>query len=162
MGLPGAGKTTVAQIIEGLTKAVLLSSDQERLNLWPEPSFSEAEHQKLYEYLNLKTAELLKSGKDVIYDANLNRKMHREEKYQLAEAVGAEPILIWVQTPRDTAKTRRIKELSHHKFVPKNETPEAMFERIADIFESPEETEPLILIDGTNITPLSVAQKLNQ
>lgn len=157
MGLPGAGKTTLAQLLAEITGAAILSSDTERLNLWREPTFSEAEHKKLYEYLNNETIRLLQAGKSVIYDANLNRKIHRIDKYELAKKYNVAAVLIWVQTPLETAKLRRITDVAHHKFVPRTETPAAMFERIASILEPPQD-EPYIAIDGTKLSTKHVKE----
>lgn len=161
MGLPGAGKTTAAKEIEKLTGAVRLSSDEARLMLWPEPNFSEEEHQALYEFLDEQTKNLLSSGKSVIYDANLNRKTHRNEKYQLAKETGVDVVLCWVKTPRELAKNRRIEESEHHHLVtPKDSDPAKMFERIADVIEEPEQTEPVVELDGTKISDDYVKRKL--
>jgi len=162
MGLPGAGKTTAAKVIEELTGAIRLTSDEARLMLWPEPNFSEEEHHALYEYLDDQTNNLLKSGKSVVYDANLNRKVHREEKYQLAKETGAEVVLCWVKTPRELAKNRRIEDASHHHLVtPQDEDPGKMFERVADIIETPDENEPVVEIDGTKVSAEYVRQQLH-
>jgi len=160
MGLPGSGKTTVAKYIAELTGATRLSSDEERLKLWDHPSFTQQEHDKLYEFLNSRTRELLEADTSVIYDANLNRSVHREEKYKLAKKLNAETILIWVRTPRELAKSRRIEEVENHQYVPKNETPATMFERIAEILESPSGAEKYIELDGTKITSEYISKKL--
>lgn len=160
MGLPGAGKTTVAKVIEKLTGAVRLSSDEARLMIWPEPEFSEAEHFQLYEYLDGQTLQLLQAGRSVIYDANLNRYEHRQEKYALAHQLGVDVVLCWVKTPEEIALERRMSEVSHHKLVPKSEDPHSMFKRIASIIEEPRENELYIALDGTKITKDYVAQKL--
>src|SRR5215207_7043841 len=93
-GYPGAGKTTTAEAIATLTGAVHLSSDKVRLELFPRPAFSQAEHDALYKTLNLRTEELLRQGKDVVYDANLNRYQHRKEKYDICQQTGATPKLL--------------------------------------------------------------------
>ena len=160
MGLPGAGKTTAAKIIESLTNSVRLSSDEERLKLFPNPQFTEAEHKILYSALDSLTTTLLQEGKSVIYDANLNRLQHRKEKYVLAKNLGATCRLILVQTKKDLAKHRRIEE-NLVKLVPKNETTEEMFERIANIIELPNKDEPYTELDGTKITPDYTRQKLH-
>lgn len=151
MGLPGAGKTTAAKIIEELTGAIRLTSDEARLMLFEDPEFTEAEHQQLYEYLDDQTDHLLSAGKNVIYDANLNRKVHRAEKYALAEKHGVKVLLIWVQAPKEVAKTRATKE-NRAKLWTKNETPEQMFERVSDTIEEPTEDENAIILDGTNLS----------
>lgn len=162
MGLPGAGKTTVAKIIEDLTGAIRLTSDEARLMLWEKPDFSEEEHQALYEYLDDQTHHMLAAGKSVVYDANLNRKVHRQEKYDLASKLGVSVVLCWVKTPREIAKERRINEFEHHHLVtPKDADAGEMFERIAGVIEEPGVDESHIVLDGTNTTPEYVKQALN-
>lgn len=150
LGYPGAGKTTIAAVIQRLTGATHLNSDVIRLELFPQPDFTQAEHDKLYQEINRRTAELLTAGKDVIYDANLNRKMHRQEKYDLCRQIGARPLLIWVQIAKPTAKQRRIDDTASHKLVPRHEDPATMFDRLVDVFEEPDADEPYVVLDGTN------------
>ncbi len=151
LGYPGAGKTTTAEVVAKLTGATLLSSDKIRLELFPEPTFSEAEHTQLYAALNKQTEELLQQGKSVIYDANLNRYQHRQEKYEICQRTGSEPVLLWVQTQKTIAKERAMHENRAH-LVPKNETAGDMFERIATIIEPPRDNEPAVIVDGTKVT----------
>ncbi len=162
MGLPGAGKTTIAKIIEKLTGAVRLSSDEARVMLWSEPNFSEQEHQALYEYLDDQTKHLLQAGKSVIYDANLNRYEHRQEKYELANLLDVDVMLCWVKTPRELAKQRRIDDVTHHHLVTKHEDPAIMFERISHILEEPGANEPYVELEGTKITEDYIKRTLNK
>ena len=151
LGLPGSGKTTAAAEIAKQTGAVHLSSDLFRLSMFENPRFTQSEHDTLYKMLDYMCELLLKSGTSVIYDANLNRYKHRKQKYMLAKKVQAVPILFWVQVHRDMAKKRRL-DTQHHALVPSDETPHAMFERIADIFEPPSKSEIYTEIDGTKVT----------
>ncbi len=149
-GYPGAGKTTIASIISELTGAAHLSSDSLRIEMFPQPMFSPAEHTQLYNALNTQTKALLQAGKSVIYDANLNRYEHRQEKYDICQEIGATPQLIWVTTPKQLAKERATHE-SRNQLIPQHETKESMFERIADIIEPPKKNESPIFIDGSNV-----------
>jgi predicted kinase len=160
LGYPGAGKSTAAGIIQELTHAVRLSSDDVRVELFPQPTFSQTEHDSLYRTLNERTETLLRQGKDVIYDANLNRLQHRREKYDICKRTGATPVLLWVQAPRDVAKGRAMHDSRSHLWPP-GETPNAMFERIADIIEEPGDNEPYITLDGTQLTPDYIRSQLN-
>lgn len=159
MGYPGAGKTTTAKVISELTGAEHISSDATRLKMFPHPSFSDSEHAQLYRLLDKRTEEYLQAGKDVIYDANLNRYRHRKEKYEICVRNGIQPVLIWVQTPKELAKARAT---GPHRanLVPDNESPHEMFERISRVIEPPYPDEMHISIDGTKITPDYVRQQL--
>jgi predicted kinase len=163
MGLPGAGKTTLAKILQKLTKAARLSSDDYRLIIYPEPSFSQKEHDSLYALIDHSAEHLLEAEHDVIYDANLNRRVHRQEKYDLAAKYHAKVVLWWVRTPEEMAKQRRVDE-QDTLLLPEGETSERMFNRIASILEEPNKDEPHITIDGTHIDAQivgSILEKIN-
>lgn len=159
LGYPGAGKTTAAEHIARLTGAELLSSDKIRLELFPQPSFSADEHTQLYKEIDKRTQELLSNGKSVIYDANLNRHVHRQEKYHICETTGATPVLIWRKTPRAVAKTRA-EDDSRHLLIPPGETADEMFERIANIIEAPLPDEHPIILEGEDVTESDIKQAL--
>lgn len=159
MGLPGAGKTTAAKIIAKLTGGVQLSSDDARLMIWNIPEFTEAEHLQLYEYLNDQTLQLLRAGRTVVYDANLNRYAHRKEKYDLAGQLQINCRLVWIQTPPKLAKERRVEE-NITQLLPEGETAAEMFDRIEKVLEEPRSDEPTVILDGTQITAEYVADKL--
>ncbi len=153
LGYPGAGKTTVARIIEQLTGAIRLSSDQVRAETYVDPSFSEEEHQELYEKINRLTEGYLGQGRDVIYDANLNRYIHRLEKYDIAKRVGANTKLIWVQTPEEIAKHRATTLGENDEHRPFGNMAQEMFERIVSAIEQPKDSEHPIVVDGTQVSP---------
>lgn len=161
MGLPGAGKTTAAQIIEELTGAVRLSSDEARLMIWPQPTFSEGEHQELYEYLDEQTEQLLKAGRSVIYDANLNRLEHRQQKYDIAAQLNISVQLLVVRTPTVVAHQRAVLEADNQPTRVFGNLEEAVFNRLKQQIEWPDENEAYIELDGTKITPAYLKSKLN-
>jgi len=160
-GYPGAGKTTVAKLISQLTGAAHLSSDEVRMELFPNPSYTQAEHDMVYTTLNTRAEELLKEGKSVVYDANLNRLIHRIEKYTLCQRVGARSVLFWIQAPRELAKERAVMR-GHHHLVPQDETFESMFERVANAIEEPGEDEPVYVIDGAQINESALREILDR
>lgn len=159
MGLPGAGKTTLGKMIQRQTRAIRLSSDEYRLLVFPEPTFSQKEHDNLYGLLDHNVEHLLEAGHSVIYDANLNRRHHRDEKYAIAKKHGAVVKLIWVRTDEDFARQRRI-DTQDDRLIPDGETSEKMFNRIAAIFEEPGTDEPYTMINGEFITDKSVENLL--
>ena len=159
LGYPGAGKTTTAKIIEELTGAHRLTSDDERLKMFPKPNFTETEHSQLYQKLDEETEKLLSSGQSVIYDANLNRYTHREEKYKICQRTNARAVLIWLNTDRHTSETRAT-DKSRLKLWPVNETAKDMFNRIADLIEPPKDSEDPIVLEGSNLRPEIVRSAL--
>lgn len=161
LGYPGAGKTTVATMLQELTGGVRFSSDELRVQLFSHPTFTESEHQELYKQLDGRLEAAMNAKTPVIiYDANVNRRIHREEKYKIARQYGYQAVLVWVQTPKELAKERRIND-AHHHLVPAHENIETMFDRIAHIFETPEQDEKYITIDGRHATLDDVKNLLN-
>lgn len=158
-GYPGAGKTTVAKIINELIGAEHLSSDVLRLEMFPNPTYSQEEHHAVYAELDKRAEEHLQQGKSVIYDANLNRYQHRLEKYELCERAKARAVLLWVQAPRELARERAVMR-GHHHLVPKDETFETMFDRVTTIIEEPREDEPVYTVDGEHLNKNNVAEIL--
>ncbi|HYF96946.1 MAG TPA: AAA family ATPase, partial [Patescibacteria group bacterium] len=88
LGYPGAGKTTVSEILARLTGAIHLNSDNLRLRAFNPPQFNKSEHTSLYATLDYLSEIILKSGKSVIYDANLNKYEYRKEKYDICTKAG--------------------------------------------------------------------------
>ncbi|HTH72170.1 MAG TPA: AAA family ATPase [Candidatus Pristimantibacillus sp.] len=160
-GYPGAGKTSTANVIEKLTGAEHLSSDEIRLELFPQPTYTQEEHDAVYDELNRRAEALLKEGKSVVYDANLNRYKHRLEKYEMCERTGAKAVLIWVQTPKDLARERAVMR-GHHHLVPKDETFESMFDRVTNVIEEPREDEPLYTLSGDPLEESAVSELLGR
>ena len=150
-GYPGAGKTTTAKVLHELTGATHLSSDHLRSALFQEPTFTQAEHDEVYHQLDKTAEHLLATGHDVIYDANLNRLQHREEKYVICQRTGAKPLLLWLTTSREMAKSRASDSSRQHLWPP-NVTPDQLFERVARAIEEPGPDEPYIVLDGTKVT----------
>ena len=161
LGLPGSGKTTAASTLAELTGAVHLSSDSFRLSLFENPTFTQEEHDSLYKMLDYMCELLLKSGTSVIYDANLNRYIHRQQKYALAKKLKVTTQLFWLQVHRDLAKERRL-STQHPMLVPKKESAHDLFERVADVFEAPSKSEKYTALDGTKITLEYMQQFIKQ
>ena len=162
LGLPGAGKTTAASEIAKQTHAVHISSDDERRKLFKKSNFTQDEHTELYQHIEKNVEKLLSEGKSVIYDANLNRLEHRIEKYTLASKFNLKTILIWVQTPKELAKKRRVQHEPQPDLTPQDESPESMFDRIAGVFEAPlPANEEFVIIDGQHVNAESIRVMLS-
>ena len=150
MGYPGSGKTTAAKLIHKLCDAEHLSSDVLRLQLFPKPTYTQAEHDAVYKELDRQTEELLAQGKNVVYDANLNRYVHRQEKYDIAKRTNAQTVLLWVEVPKTLARDRAVLR-GHRHLVPEDETFESMFDRVAATIEEPHANEHVIKLHGKHI-----------
>lgn len=161
LGYPGAGKTTTAEMISKMTGAMHLNSDRFRQHLFTHPTFSEQEHELIYNALDYLTELLLEGGVSVIYDANLNRYQHRKEKYDIAARTGAVARLMYIKTDAQLAKQRATVDSSHkppHR--PFGNMDLATFERLIKQIETPKVHEPLVELSGDAHIESQLMQKL--
>lgn len=160
IGYPGAGKTTTAKLIADKTGAVHLWADVERHKMFANPTHSEEESLKLYDALNLRASELLKQGKDVVYDTNFNFYADRVKMADIATQNNARTVLIWITTPAEVARQRAVsteKIRNNYQVLMTDE----QFDSIASKLEPPTENEKVIKIDGTALDPEAALDLLN-
>jgi len=95
-GLPGTGKTTVARELVRMTGGVLLRTDDIRKKMFPSPSYTPEEKQKVYETFLNEAESMISSGRDVILDATFSRKSQRDKALEIAKKAGKKSIVIEV------------------------------------------------------------------
>lgn len=83
-GLPGTGKSTLAAALAGRRGAALLSSDVIRKRMFPAPSYSEEEKERVYGEMAEMCRKALREGRDVVADATFYKKSMRERFLGLA------------------------------------------------------------------------------
>ena len=161
IGLPGAGKTSVARIIAEETDAVHLWADHERHRMFAHPTHTEQESIQLYDYLNQQTEELLANGQSVIFDTNFNHYADRQKLRDIATRQGAETIIIWMTTPEAVARDRAVcsHEIRNGYEVSMSEE---KFDEIASKLEPPHKDEKIIKFDGTKFDKAEVKALLSQ
>ncbi len=155
IGFPGAGKTSVAQIIAETTGAVHLWADQERHQMFEEPTHSQQESLQLYDELNRRTEDLLSKGKSVIFDTNFNFFADRQKLRDIADRQSADTIVIWMVTPEHVAKDRSVYASISRNGYDASMT-EQKFDQIVAKLEPPSRDEKVIKIDGTKIDKAEV------
>lgn len=153
VGYPGAGKTTTSKALQTLTGAEHLWADHIRKQRFDQPTYSQAENDELYQYMNQQTADLLKQGKSVIFDTNFNFYKDRQHLRQIAADNQAETILLWVQAPKAVAKQRATTEAHQHESRVLGSMSEEDFERLTNHLEEPRPDEQPVIVDGTKVSP---------
>jgi predicted kinase len=160
VGYPGAGKTSVAKLIEQRTGATHLWADHIRRQMFNEPTHSRTESAQLYRDLNDQTGKLLAAGKSVIFDTNFNFYYDRELLRNIASDNGAKTVLIWVTTKRELARQRAVvTPLTRNGYDAP--IPELDFDRMTGNLQPPKPAEKAIMIDGTNLDADAVYEALD-
>jgi predicted kinase len=78
-GLPGSGKTTLANRLAPIINAAVLSSDKIRKELVPKPTYRWQERRLVYDVLTLLARYLHKAGVNCLLDATFNTENSRKE-----------------------------------------------------------------------------------
>lgn len=108
-GLPGTGKSTVSERVAGRLDAHLLRTDVVRKELFPDPDYTSAESQAVYDEILDRAASHLDAGDDVVLDGTFRRASMRERAAGVAERCGADLRLVRVTCAESVVK-RRIQE----------------------------------------------------
>lgn len=118
IGVPGVGKSTIANKLKN-KNTIHLSSDNIREEYIENIEDYQKHNAKVFEIMNNKTFELLKEGKNVIYDAtNLSRKK-RKNLYNQAKKHDTEVIAYCILKPLKTV-LKQNNQRTDWKRVPEN------------------------------------------
>ena len=106
-GLPGSGKSTVAQILSHRLGAVVFNSDVIRRELFPNArNYSSRETQAVIRETERRTEQALQEGNTVILDALFTKQHPRDEYRMRAERLGVPFKIVYVTTPEEATKER--------------------------------------------------------
>lgn len=86
-GPPGVGKTTVAEAAAHLD-AELLRTDVVRKELFPEPTYTDEEIDRMYRELFARAGGLLETGRSVVLDGTFRRQAQHEAAAGLPAVAG--------------------------------------------------------------------------
>jgi len=148
IGGPGSGKSYFTSNLTQSIPMVRLNNDAMRTALFDEPMLPENMHnyRTIYGAMDYATRASLQAGMSVIYDANVNQRELREKNVQIAAETGADAITLWVKTPFDVCVQRvTSRNITDEQFRVGSETVKKHF----DSLEEPDDTERVIIIDGT-------------
>lgn len=108
-GLPGVGKTTVGEAIAERVDGRLLRTDVVRQELVEDPTYSEAEIERVYRALFERAVETVRSGESVVLDATFRSRDLRARAREAAERAGV-PIQFVRVTCEQSVAVARIRE----------------------------------------------------
>jgi predicted kinase len=150
LGFLGSGKSYVSRWLAPRTDSVCIRLDALRWAMFGEdrPELYTPENKALVNKAAVYSAQqVLQSGKaNVVYDGNnIRAKEARRQIASAAREAGATAIVVWVDTPLETAKQRtvdRAKNEGHVLFEP------GLVEKMAAQLEPPAADEITIRLDG--------------
>ncbi len=151
-GLPGSGKTTIANAFAKKYGAAHFNSDHIRreLGLWG--SYRPEDKARVYEALFDRTQDALANGKTVVVDSTFFRAELRKPFIELAENQGIKTHWILATAPEKTLHLR----VSAPR--PDSEANEAVLEKIRAQFEPLEP--PFLTIDTASDSPDALADAI--
>lgn len=111
-GLPGSGKSTVADAFEKThPEFIILRMDELRRVVTPEPTYSDSERETVYRALVYLAKMLTELGHDVIIDATGNLRRWRE----LARQLIPKYIEVYLRCPIELCMKRERQRLETHE-----------------------------------------------
>ncbi len=161
-GLPGCGKTTIAQRVKATlsTKGIsvkVLQLDEIRKVITPNPSYTEAERDVVYASLAYMAKLLAESGINVIIDATANRRRYRD----LARSLVSDYAEVYINAPLDVCiarESRRRAEFAPRDIYKKSKDMGATVPGINIAYEEP--LAPEISVDSAEMTSDQSAQHI--
>jgi adenylylsulfate kinase len=129
-GLPGCGKTTIAQAVKALLSeknisAKVLQLDEIRAIITPHPKYTDDERDMVYASLAYMAKLLAEQGTNVIIDATANRRRYRD----LARSLVADFAEVYIRANLDVCIARESRRRA--QFSPKDIYKKAALERAA-------------------------------
>jgi predicted kinase len=141
-GISGAGKNFFANNFAKSFSAPIISSNLIRQNLFEQPTFEPAEDFLIDKTTNYLLNEMLKTKGTVVLKCKADTHAERLAIYKKCKAAGYEPLLIWVQTDKETARKRQSKLFKDKKQSDK------IFDLRLKQFSKPLEKENPFVISG--------------
>ncbi len=164
-GLPGSGKSTIAQkLLEKLKNkgisAQILSSDMLRQVVTPKPRYTEEERDMVYGAIVFVAKLLTQNGVNVMIDATANRIRYRDQaRKEIPRFVEA-----YIRCPMEVCIRRESRRKEDSFYAPKDIYKKAFTGESATVpgvgvpYEKP--LDPEITVDSDKLSPEQGAQKI--
>ena len=134
-GLPASGKSTFCRKLARATGAVILESDALRTALFGTPTHGKGESKLLFEALYAAADHLLNAGASVIIDATNLREQDRRRAYNVAEATGADVLVLHFHAPECVSAERLARRKDRGDPEDRSSAGLAVYRRLADTEE---------------------------
>ncbi|KYC51738.1 MAG: L-seryl-tRNA(Sec) kinase [Candidatus Methanofastidiosum methylothiophilum] len=142
-GLPGTGKTTIAESLAKEIDAVVFSTDKIRKMIFEKPVYNEEDKRIVYDELFSLTGKYLASRKNVILDGTFYTKALRQSAKEVGKTFSENVYFVYCETPEELLKERIDKRKD--KF---SDADYSVYLKMKKIFEEFEDD--VIIIDTSN------------
>lgn len=105
-GLPGTGKTSVAEKIADKTESFVFNTDVLRKELFEKPKYTKEEKSLVYSLLFEMAEKFLRSAKNVVLDGTFYKKELRENVKEIAKKVKSDFHMVEVRCDEKILKER--------------------------------------------------------
>ncbi len=148
VGLPFAGKTTLAKQLEKRLGFVRLGVDDVKFELGygelGDDEVTDEVWEKIFGILDSRILEQLRSNQSVINEYAWVTREWRDRARKLATDIGIDTKVIFVDTPENIVRERWLQNRKTHE---RFDLPEAVFKEALQDFKRPETDEHIILYD---------------
>jgi predicted kinase len=153
VGMPGTGKSSVVKSLQRFIPHVVISTDNVRLQMRPEPTYTAAEMMLVYEVSYSLIETRLKKGQRVVFDASNYLAARREYVADLATRCGAPVAVCHVQASQEEILRRLTQRNSDAR--PEEDLSDADWEVYKWMVEAQEPVAGPHLILDTSSSPIA-------
>ena len=159
VGLPGTGKSSVANALHPLLPHIVVATDTIRASLRQSPIYNASEIMLVYELCYGLIERRLQRGQRVVFDGSNLLAARRDYLQQVARRCGAPVAICYVQAAQEVIQQRlRARALRGHNNMDKSDADWAVYKWMVEAQEPL--TEEHLIVDTTDTPPEELAQHL--
>ena len=147
-GLPGTGKSFLAEEIRRRYAAIVLRSDEVRKALYPAPRYTAAENGAVYLTCYALLEALLRDGFAVVFDATNLVRRGRQRARKLAHALGVPFLLLVTESPPSVVEDRLRRRAAGESATFSSDADWVVHEKLAGTMQTISPlSEPAVVVD---------------
>ena len=167
-GLPGTGKSHLAQRLAQRLPLLVVSSDQVRRLLFHDPQYTGDEHYVVHGTCQDVIAEILQAGYSIICDATNLLCRHRQSYYALAETYQARLLILQTMASPQVVRERLLRRQANLLSPPSSDADWEVYQRYSQKMEPIRRAHRIVdaaeprLVDGGQVHSGRVGTNINR